>query len=358
MNINQDGTLSGYAWSENIGWINFAPAGPYPALPNYSARVDLTTGEVSGWARVLAYGGGWDGWIKLRGTNYGVSINKTSGEFSGWAWSDMVIGWISFNYKNQNVCQTSNYKVVTSLTINQPPSATNLQVNQPDYCLVSWAAAIFSWAYTDPDGDSQGAYQVQVDNNSDFSSPEADSGKVISSSNSYATLADKLSFNNTYYWRLMVWDSKDAASSWISGPSFTTPKHAYPTIDFSWTPQEQSIDELVQFTDQSTVYGGATKVSWSWTFQDGNPSGSSKQNATTTFTSAGPKTVTLRVTDSDGFSCPGQKTVNAQIPLPEYREVPPIIWLHPHTKVFGVGVKNFLTGVINFFNGLFKISNG
>ena len=84
---------------------------------------------------------------------------------------------------------------------NNPPSATNLKITQPDYCL-SGPAAIFSWNFTDPDGDTQSAYQVQVDDNSNFSSPEDDSGKVQSSHNSYATPLGKLKYNTTYYWRL------------------------------------------------------------------------------------------------------------------------------------------------------------
>ena len=237
--------------------------------------------------------------------------------------------------------------IIVQSPANNPPSATNLNAQifpNPTECTISYVGARISWTFTDPDsGDTQSAYQVQVDNNSNFSSPEDDSGKVNSSSNSYVTPLGKLAYNTTYYWRLMVWDSKDLASSWISGPSFTTPKHAYPTIDFSWTPQEPSVDELVQFTDQSTVYGGATKVSWSWTFQDGNPSGSSKQNATTTFTSTGPKTVTLRVTDSDGFSCPGQKTVNAQMPLPEWKEVAADYLASPPHQSFWCGGEEFFS---------------
>ena len=63
-----NGLFSGYAWSENIGWISFnssdlvgCPSG------TCQASVNLTTGQVSGWARALSYGGGWDGWIKLSG---------------------------------------------------------------------------------------------------------------------------------------------------------------------------------------------------------------------------------------------------------------------------------------------------
>ena len=206
---------------------------------------------------------------------------------------------------------------------NQPPSSTNLKVVQPDYC-VCGPVGTFSWTFTDPDpGDTQSAYQVQVDKNSNFSSPEDDSGKVTSSSNSYATILGKLKYNKTYYWRVKVWDSKGAESVWISGPSFTTPKHAYPSIDVKWAPLNPSINEEVLFTDQSTVHGGASKKNWSWTFQDGNPTSSNQQNPTVKFSSVGPKQITLTVTDSDDFTCPGSKTLNAEFPLPIWKEIAP-----------------------------------
>jgi len=266
----------------------------------------------------------------------------------------MNIGWITFNCADRGVCLTSDYKVMTSFISNNPPSATNLSVVQPDDCL-SGPAAIFSWTFTDPDsGDSQSAYQVQVDNNSNFSSPEVDSCvpspgtcQPGNTSNSYATLPGKLSWNTTYYWRLKVWDSKDLSSSWSSGPSFITPKHAYPTINFTWSPQTPPVNQAVTFTDQSQVFGGATKISWQWTFPDGNPPSATSQNATTTFSSLGSKQVTLRVTDSDNYSCPISKSVSIQLSLPEYKEVPPVIWL-----------KNFFAGIVEFFNGFLRSING
>ena len=113
VNINSStGVFSGYAWSENIGWIDFAPAGPYPSAPTYSACLDWPGSgqtcdgvgdyKVSGWAKALTDGGGWDGWIKLKGTNYGVWLDTsvTPNEFRDWAWSDMIIGWTSFNRAN------------------------------------------------------------------------------------------------------------------------------------------------------------------------------------------------------------------------------------------------------------------
>ncbi len=201
------------------------------------------------------------------------------------------------------------------------PSLTNLNVSQPDYC-VSGPAAVFSWTFSDPVG-TQSAYQVQVDNNSNFSSPEDDSGKVFSDSNSYATPLGKLQYNKTYYWRAKVWDSVNIESDWENGPSFTTPKHTYPFIDFSWAPLNPDINENTLFTDQSTVYGGAAKASWLWTFQNASPDSSSQQNPTVKFSSVGLKPVTLTVTDSDGLSCLGSKTADVKFPLPEWRETAP-----------------------------------
>jgi len=218
------------------------------------------------------------------------------------------------------VCQ--NGTCVTPQPTNNLPSATNLKVTQPDYCKVGPGATIFSWTFTDPDGDSQSAYQVQVDNNSNFSSPEVDSGKINSSSNSY-TPQTGLNYNTTYYWRVMVWDSKGAQSLWSYGPSFTTPKHLWPTPDFTFSPEKPYLGQVVQFTDKSQAFGGTTIKSWDWTFQNGNPPSSTIQNPTTTFSSIGKSKITLKVTDSSGYSCSVSKSLRTTYPLPFWKEIPP-----------------------------------
>jgi hypothetical protein len=197
-------------------------------------------------------------------------------------------------------CATEAQCVYSPSCANNSPSATNLKVTSPDYCKFGPGANIFSWKFTDPDGDSQSAYQVQVDNNSNFSSPEVDSGKINSSSNSYSPQSG-LSFNTTYYWRVRVWDSKGNASSWSNGPSFTTPKHPWPTPAFTFSPEKPQLGQVVQFTDKSQAFGEATIKSWFWTFQDGNPSQSTQKNPTTTFSPYGQKQVTLSVVDSDNL---------------------------------------------------------
>jgi len=94
--INEaNGKFSGYAWSENLGWIDFSPNPSYPAQPNKSAELDFSTGQTSGWARIVSLKDYSDsGWIKMSGSNYGVVLN--SGIFDGFAWSD-EIGWIDFS---------------------------------------------------------------------------------------------------------------------------------------------------------------------------------------------------------------------------------------------------------------------
>jgi hypothetical protein len=283
-----DGNLSSYSWS----WVSCP--GTCPGLSGASGSISGSSASISGPTYTPPIAGNYT--LKL-------TVKDSLGASA-----------------SSNVTETAE----TAETANLSPSANNLQVNQPNYC-TSGPTGFYSWQFIDPDaGDTQSAYQVQVDNNAAFISPEDDSGKVFSSSQSYATPLGKLSYNTTYYWRVMVWDSKGAPSSWISGPSFTTPLHAYPNVDFSWITLNPPADAIAQFTDQSGCFDSDNQCnSWAWTFQDGNPASSSQKNATTTFSSSGQKIVNLIVTDGEGYSCQKQKTVNASTRLPRWKEIAP-----------------------------------
>jgi hypothetical protein len=210
-------------------------------------------------------------------------------------------------------------------------SGSGLSVSQPNYC-VSGPAATFSWSFYDQDaGDTQSAYQVQVATNSGFSGPGTvlDTGKVISSSNSYAMTQGILVYNQTYYWRVRAWDNHDAPSDWANGATFTTPEHQYPTVSFSWSPQTPNINEAIQITDRSEAFGGATKQSWLWAILDATYLGgtnSSSQSPQVKFGSVGNKTASLAVMDSDGYSCStagSPSIITVRFPLPGWREVAP-----------------------------------
>lgn len=113
-----------YAWSENIGWINFG-------VP--SSTVSVTDTGLDGYAWSSNYG-----WLNLNATTSGARVqNNSEGVLSGYAWGEQV-GWIdfssvtinyageftgyasgtftgriSFNCSNTSSCSSSDFKVKT-----------------------------------------------------------------------------------------------------------------------------------------------------------------------------------------------------------------------------------------------------
>lgn len=100
LSIAANGTISGYAWSDNVGWItaNSAELTGCPTAP-CTARMDELSME--GWMKAVSGGaaqsGGWDGFISLSGTTYGPVLSATADTFSGYAWGDVNVGWVSFS---------------------------------------------------------------------------------------------------------------------------------------------------------------------------------------------------------------------------------------------------------------------
>ena len=95
-----DSNLTGYVWAENIGWINLDP--------NFGGVTNDGTGLLSGYA--------WSenvGWINFNPqvggdpNHYGVIIDH-DGNFDGWAWGENI-GWIHLQYNGR-----PSYKVQTS----------------------------------------------------------------------------------------------------------------------------------------------------------------------------------------------------------------------------------------------------
>jgi len=219
---------------------------------------------------------------------------------------------------------------------NNPPSAINLSVEEGNYCTATAPPIFLKWVFTDPDAfDFQSAYQVQVDNNSNFSSPEVDTGKVISNSKTYPP--PNLTYNTTYYWRLMVWDDKgDPSTDWIVGPSFTT---ASPPPDPSFecsldtTPRDWKsncnelgaiIGETVYFKNFNPQTGPAYGT-YQWEFFDSDNNlleAKSDQEVDYIFLEDEEYTVKHTVID-DGVSCDTSKPINISEVLPEWREIPP-----------------------------------
>ncbi len=284
--------LSGYAWSENVGWLSFnkadtstPPAAPFnDGLQTYIAKLDTSTCKLRGWGKFLSAGGGWDGWMKLQregGTpDYVVSLSGATSEFSGYAWagspseSEGVVGWISTNDKDYNgSAGPYDYQITTTLSSVCGPTCSNTSESW-SYCTDS-RHPVLNWTCSE----TQTGRQVQVTSLADsgFATPLVDVTDA-SSSTSYTT-SYSFSWNTSYRWRVKC-QSASGWSEWeTNSDGFTTPLNAYPATDFAWTPQTIRTNDEISFYDDvnysashySKCYNAADAIisctSWSWTFE-------------------------------------------------------------------------------------------
>lgn len=183
------GNFSGYAWSNNIGWISFEESDL--ADYNFNSNCDTATcvigndctacynstdNYIYGWAKILSMGN--DGWIKLGDPAvgdttfpipfpiplplifgsfaYSVSIDSATDDFHGWAWNanndGSGIGWISFNCEDEGVCAVDggyDYKVSLA-SLEQPvitPPIDPVTDFQCSTLKVDWGAAAGATGY-------------------------------------------------------------------------------------------------------------------------------------------------------------------------------------------------------------------
>jgi len=132
--VDPSGNISGYAWSDNIGWIS-ANSSDLSGCPTAPCTATLVSGTLSGWFKALsADGNGWDGWISLSGSspNYGPQvIGSGNYYFSGFAWGSDVLGWIDFS-KAYTPCTPSTVYSCTgpgNLTIASTTIALDCTIN-------------------------------------------------------------------------------------------------------------------------------------------------------------------------------------------------------------------------------------
>lgn len=232
-----------------------------------------------------------------------------------------------------------------TFNVSQPsPTTSDVVVTLPNYC-VSGPAATVGWSYSDSSGRPQSAYQVQIDEQPSFSSPEIDSGKVICQNcRSYFSGTGILQFNTTYGVRARTWNNFDVQSAWQEATScigegcqsngkWKTPSHAYPNTNspyqFTWSPANPAANQQVQFTDRTLFDSSSNNKAWSWTFvpAGGGPGSSTAQNPVYTFNSEGVYQVTEKARDNalpPGQYCTGPtQAVNSQKPIPIWKEIAP-----------------------------------
>jgi len=140
--VNPDnGKMSGYIWSDCIGWIRFGGLSGFPTGGGTMASdATLVGNDLKGWVRACSVSadanctfsslksdaelGGWVGWIALSGNwAEGVTFNPTTEKFSGFGWgSDKVVGW--FNFRDVGYAREScegNGDFEYTATVEPPP---------------------------------------------------------------------------------------------------------------------------------------------------------------------------------------------------------------------------------------------
>ena len=118
--------------------------------------------------------------------------------------------------------------------------------------------------------------------------------------------------------RSNLWSAENLAATGTDG---ITDQVCAPEADFYPERPMVCSNDAIRFYDNS-LHGQAT--SWSWTFQDGNPSTSTNQNPMVSFTSSGWKQVSLTASNAQGES---SKTIQYSIYVSDdtYSEIPGII---------------------------------
>lgn len=300
---------------------------------------------------------------------YGITYNPSNAELEGWAWSDMNIGWLSFNCGNRGVCNRttseggpSNYKVMLIF----PPTATPL-VPLSNYCNITQGngQVNLKWTYNDSGGYGQSAYWLQIATNPGFTNPVVDytasqggvspggegtTGVSVLPSPTLQTNDLDIGYGGTYYWQIKVQNCQNpptctsgAWSDWAQGSSFSTPAHAYPWPDFAFSPENPGSGEIVSFTDNSTCYDASNQpwpcsdtarisATYLWDFGDGSPTSDDRGNTSHTYFGVGNYFTELTITNGVG-TCTHRERVPVGL-LPKWKEVAPVSWFPLPSFVF------------------------
>lgn len=109
--INESGNFDGYAWSSNIGWIDFGGleivTEENENLVTGAARACSVfdsgcSGDLKGGGVFSSELGGWDGQIFMSGFGTGTGrweneVTLVGENFAGFAWGDLVVGWVDMS---------------------------------------------------------------------------------------------------------------------------------------------------------------------------------------------------------------------------------------------------------------------
>lgn len=355
------------------GWIDFTRS-VLNHQPGIRGTIDDATKQVrfDGWAwdgdTTNTVGVGWlefdtarPGYVYATGLTGPMPINLVAplrtNDAACASGDSKTIG-VSFNYEN-------NYKYC----YDGAGTATNLRTcRDDDHCSSRFAGfpickpgrmAKYDFVLkADVAGDEPSWPGASADEVGTTTFRVADNAAGISfySSND-ATFDSQIAWGTKYHVWVRVWDEKDQTAGWVSmnrlddggwivedgdQTTFTMPRHNVPRVDFTWTPDNPSKEEIVTFeptdsTSTTAVYrdtAGEETIgirpdtsagdAWSWIFNNGNPAASTEERPKVQMVNNGLTAITLALTDSDGYRCTtSPKTFNANLKLPDWKEKNP-----------------------------------
>ena len=259
------------------------------------------------------------------------------------------------NYPGADTCGVRPYKVFIKNLVIDRLSAPNWTYTNA--CSSGALRAVLRWEKL---SGIQSAFEVVVNDSPSFSTSTNDyvcwSGKKNSPetfqyviSNSNPDCGGRLQYGTPYYWWVRGYDETDMATDWVQYRTnsvtdtdqnldanqftFQTFKHEFPNPFFSWSPLDIYTSTTTTFTSDSLVYENANptlavscepgRCNYLWETDDlgaviHNPN--SYETGINFFTATN-TSVTLTVTDFEGYYCSASSMLRINYDLPIWREV-------------------------------------
>jgi len=257
-----DSSLSGYAWSEVLGWISFncdqSLAGGQNTCGSVDYKVENQDGALSGYA--------WSeqaGWISFKDNSdsalYQVSIDSQTGVFSGYAWSE-ALGWISFNCADTGTCGIIDYSVKTAWrgTLGQLATPGNVShtSNQTNSINWVWDAVLNATGY-EIYLEEFGVYNpVGVSNSASFTLDTLSDGTTVLSANTKYFIKVKAIDSSGNYNDSALSMAVGAYTSALNPQNLQVDASLENAIDWSWSSGGAEAGFFAQIKENTSVNSG------------------------------------------------------------------------------------------------------
>ncbi len=283
------------------------------------------------------------------------------GDFAGTAsssiWGDISFNCETENYSDDGTCATRDYKVYIKNLIFGRLSAPNWTYSNA--CSSADALrAVLRW---DKLSGIQTGYEIVVNDSNNLSTSTGEyvcwSGEKTGEAQQYTVpniidCPNALDYNTAYYWWLRGFDEDGEPTDWIQYDTnsisnidgdkdddpltFQTFLHEFPNPFFSWEPLEIITSTSTTFTSESFAYSSAepdTPVEcstnpslcpgylWETSDEDAEISDPTEPITDIIFYHATNTSVTLKVTDIDGYYCSTSTIFKINYDLPLWREI-------------------------------------